>query len=139
MTSHSFLSDAWIQAAEEIRVEFAGRVGPPSEAARVNVVVTDVPFGSGEVAGHIDTTDGSSVPALGHLDNPDATIILTYRTARQALVDLRFEELIRAFMTGEIEVTGDVTMIMNLQELDPTAEEQALADEISARLQAITE
>jgi len=42
-------------------------------------------------------------------------------------------------MTGEIEVQGDITLMMSLQDLEASPEQQALAEEVVARLMAITE
>jgi putative sterol carrier protein len=44
-----------------------------------------------------------------------------------------------AFMSGEIEVQGDITLIMSLQDVEATPEQQVLAKEIVSRLTAITE
>lgn len=133
-----FLSDEWIKAAREIHDEFLDRIDAPDEALRMNVVVTGAPFDDPQVLGHIDTTQGSAIPQLGHLDEADVAVTIPYETAREMLVDQEYEALLIAFMSGEIEVTGDVTRLMELQEFDPSAEQYALGVEIAERLQQIT-
>lgn len=133
-----FLSAEWIAAARELHDEFAHRISPPEETVRMNVTVVDAPFVEGVVHGHLDTTDGSVIPREGHLEGPDLAVRVPYEIARELLVEQQFEMLMISFMSGEIEVEGDVTMVMALQDVEPTPEQQELAEEVIARLQAIT-
>ena len=112
--AYLFLSDEWIEAARGLHAEYADRVSPPEEVVRLNVTVVDAPFGDGEILGHLDTTEGSIIPQLGHLDGPDLSVRVPYEVARQMLVDQQYENLMIAFMSGEIEVEGDVTLMMSL-------------------------
>jgi len=105
----------------------------------LNVTVDNAPFSDAAVLGHVDTTDGSVVPDEGHLENPDVSVILPYELARQLLIDPQPENVMIAFMSGEIEVEGDVTLMMSLQDLEASPEQQALAEEVVGRLTAITE
>jgi len=105
----------------------------------MNVTVTDAPFSDEAVLGHIDTTSGSVVPDDGHVENPDVAVTVPYELARQLLVDPQPENVMIAFMSGEIEVQGDITLMMSLQDIEATPEQQALAEEIVARLKAITD
>ena len=105
----------------------------------MNVTVTSAPFTDELVLGHIDTTDGSVVPDDGHVDSPDVSVTIPYELARQLLVDPKPENVMIAFMSGEIEVQGDVTLMMSLQDIEASPEQQALAEEIVARLMAITD
>lgn len=138
MAVHQFLSPEWIDAALEIHEEMKGRIDEPDEHVRMNVVVTDAPFTEDQVTGHIDTTAGSSVPQHGLLDDPDLTIFVPYAVAKDLFVGQQFESVMIAFMSGEIEISGDVTLLMALQDVEPTAEQQALAEEVVQRLTAIT-
>ena len=139
MPVHPFLSPAWIEQARLIHEEFKDRVEEPAEAIRLNVTVIDAPFSDDVVLGHIDTTSGSAVPDEGHLDNPDVSVRIPYEVARQLLIDPQPENVMIAFMSGEIEVEGDVTMLMSLQDIEATSEQQALAEEVVGRLTTITE
>ena len=138
MATHPFLSPEWIVKAREIHAEYKGRVDQPTESLRLNVTVTNAPFTDAEVLGHIDTTAGTIVPDEGHLDSPDVAVTVPYEVARRLLVDPQPENVMLAFMSGEIEVQGDVTLMMSLQDIEASPEQQALADEVVARLTAIT-
>jgi len=65
--SFAFLSPEWIEAAREIRERYSSQTAPIEVAVRVNQVVTDVPFGDGELHAHIDTSSGDVDLELGHL------------------------------------------------------------------------
>lgn len=129
----------WIENARAIHDEYKDRVDEPTESLRMNVTVTDAPFSDALVLGHIDTTAGSVVPDDGHIDDPDVSVTLPYELARQLLVDPQPENVMIAFMSGEIEVQGDITLMMSLQDIEATPEQQALAEEVVSRLMAITE
>ena len=139
VSRHPFLSPAWIAAAREIHQEYKDRVEAPTESLRLNVTVTDAPFTEELVLGHIDTTGGSIVPDDGHIENPDVAVVVSYAIAHQLLIDQQPESVMIAFMSGEIEVEGDVTRLMDLQDIEATPEQQALAEEVIERLTAITE
>ncbi len=125
--------------AREIHAEYTGRVDQPSESLRLNVTVTKAPFTDTVVLGHIDTTSGTIVPDEGHLDSPDVSVTVPYELARQLLVDPQPENVMIAFMSGEIEVQGDITLMMSLQDIEASPEQQALAEEVVTRLTAITD
>ena len=124
--------------AREIHLEYRGRADQPTESIRLNVTVIRAPFTESAVLGHINTTDGSIVPDEGHLDDPDVSVTVPYDLARQLLVDPQPENVMIAFMSGEIEVQGDITLMMSLHDIEATPEQQALAEEVEARLTAIT-
>jgi hypothetical protein len=139
VSTHPFLSPAWIEKARTIHDEYKDRVDEPTESLRMNVTVTTAPFSDDAVLGHIDTTSGSTVPDHGHVSDPDVSVTIPYGIARQLLVDPQPENVMIAFMSGEIEVQGDITLMMSLQDIEATPEQQALAQEIVGRLTAITE
>ncbi|MEC9182180.1 MAG: SCP2 sterol-binding domain-containing protein, partial [Actinomycetota bacterium] len=102
-----FLSPEWIAAAREIRERYSADTAPIEVAVKVNQVITEVPFGDGELHAHIDTSNGDLDLELGHLDDPDATITLSYETARAFLVERDPAKVMQAFMSGGIQVDGD--------------------------------
>jgi hypothetical protein len=139
VSTHPFLSPAWIDKARAIHDEYKDRVDEPTESLRMNVTVTTAPFSEDHVLGHIDTTTGSAVPNEGHVRDADVSVTIPYGIARQLLIDPQPENVMIAFMSGEIEVQGDITLIMSLQDVEATPEQQVLAKEIVSRLTAITE
>ncbi len=138
MTSHTFLSPQWIAAARAVHDDLAADIDAPADPVRVNVTVLDAPFDDPEFLGHVDTTTGSIVPELGHIDSADVGVRIPYAIARQLLVDQDVEAIMIAFMSGQIEVEGDVTRLLDLQDMEPTAEQQAVGQLVASRLRDIT-
>ena len=134
--SFAFLSPEWIEAAREIRERYSSQTAPIEVAVRVNQVVTDVPFGDGELHAHIDTSSGDVDLELGHLDEPDATITLNYETARALLVERDPAKVMQAFMSGGIQVEGDLMKIMAMQAATP---QDDLATAVAEEILAITD
>lgn len=132
--SYPFLSDEWMDAAKQIRAEYADRLNPPSTPIRMNQIVTGVPFGDGTVNAHLDTSEGRIVLDHGHLAEADLTVETDYETARALFVDQDPNIGMQAFMSGKIKITGDVTrmMVMQSQQVDPVARE------IAEKIRAIT-
>jgi hypothetical protein len=134
--SFAFLSPEWIEAAREIRERYSPQTAPIEVAVRVNQVVTDVPFGDGELHAHIDTSSGDVDLELGHLDEPDATITLSYETARALLVERDPAKVMQAFMSGGIQVDGDLMKVMAMQASTP---QDDLALQVAEEILAITD
>lgn len=132
---HKFLSDEWMNEAKKVREEFRGKGNPPAHAVRMNQIITDVPFGSGTINAHMDTSGGELELDTGHLENPDLTVTLDYETAKAIMVDQNPQAGMQAFMAGKIKVQGDMTKLMAMQSgpVDPTAQE------VAARIKEITE
>ena len=131
---YPFLSDEWLEAAKKIREENAGAGAPPAHAVRMNQVITDVPFGSGSIDAHMDTSGGDVQMDMGHLENPDLTVTLDYATAKAILVDGNPQAGMQAFMAGNIKVQGDMTKMMALQSGAP----DPVQAEIAAKIKEIT-
>jgi hypothetical protein len=138
---HPFLSDDWVAAARQIRDEF--RANGTAERAvsippvRINHVITDVPFGEGQIRAHTDTTSGVVEMDVGHLDDAEATVTLPYDTAKAVIIDGDVQVAMQEFMSGRIKIEGDLTKLMAFQQASATAADPAAA-ELNARLRAIT-
>ncbi len=128
---YKFLSDEWIEAARKLREETGDATTP--NKVKMNLVITDVPFGDGTVDAHMDTTTGTVQLDLGHVDTPDVTATLDYETARAMMVDNNPQAGMQAFMAGKIKLQGDMTKALALQTGGP-------ADpEFTRKIQDITE
>lgn len=127
MSKHEFLSDEWIEAAQAIREEYAGAVSTSPPPMKMNVVITEVPFGEGKLDAHIDTTDGEMTLDMGHVDGQDLTVTVDYATAKAIFVDQDQQASMQAFMAGKIQVQGDMTKMMAMQTapIDPQQQEMA--------------
>jgi hypothetical protein len=136
---HEFLSPGWIDAVAAIRDEFHGSVPPTDFVLRANLVVTDVPFGNGEVRGSIDTSEGLVIEPI-ELDTPDLTAQLDYETAKALFVEQDPQAILQAFFGGKIRITGDVTKLLALPLPKPgdTAPELDVMRTISERVKAVT-
>ena len=134
MAQYAFLSDEWLEAAKNIREEYAGQTTPPAHAVRMNQIITEVPFGDGTIEAHMDTSGGEMTMDMGHLENPDLTVTLDYVTAKAILVDGNPQAGMQAFMAGKIKVQGDMTKMMALQSGTP----DPAAAEIAAKIQEMT-
>ncbi len=128
--SYTFLSDEWIEAARTLREEAPAPATAP-QPVKMNLVITDVPFGEGAVDAHMDTTSGELQLDLGHLDGADVTATLDYDTAKAMMVDNNPQAAMQAFMAGKIKLQGDMTKAMAMQNgpVDP---------QLTEKIQAIT-
>lgn len=114
MTTHPFLSEAWIEAARAIHDEHRASLPPPDgPPVRMNLVVEDVPFEPGRLEAHLDTTSGLVEVDLGHLADAAVVVTLGYPTAQAILVDGDRQAAMQAFMSGEIRVEGDLAVLLN--------------------------
>lgn len=129
--AYQFLSDEWVEAARKIRAEAAAPTTTP-QPVKMNLTITDVPFGDGSVDAHMDTTSGELQLDLGHLDGSDVSATLDYETAKAMIVDNNPQAAMQAFMAGKIKLQGDMTKAMALQgaPTDPA---------LTQKLQEITE
>jgi len=86
-----------------------------------------VPFGTGTVESHMDSSSGEMEFELGHVAEPDVTVTVDYATAKAIFVDQNPQAGMQAFMAGKVKVQGDMTKLMALQQTspDPTAAEVA--------------
>jgi putative sterol carrier protein len=123
--AYQFLTQEWIDEAKRLREEVGPPASPPAHTVRMNQVITDVPFGDGQVKVFMDTTDGDVNLDLGELENPDLTVTVDYETAKAIIVDQNPQAGMQAFMAGKVKVQGDMTKLMAMQSTqpDPTAVE----------------
>lgn len=141
MGSFPFLSPEWIEQARLIRGEYRELVPSAAQApsggplVTINLGVTEVPFEDEQLAAHICSGQGRFDIELGHVDEPDATVILDYATAQAILVEGNPQLGIQAYMSGRIRVEGDITKLMTMFSA-PGAD--PLANEVGERLRAIT-
>jgi putative sterol carrier protein len=128
---YQFLSDEWVDAAKKLREEAPAPIRA-LQPVKMNLTITDVPFGEGSVDAHMDSTSGELQLDVGHLDAPDVTATLDYDTAKAMMVDANPQAAMQAFMAGKIKLTGDMTKAMALQSgpADP---------ELTKKIQEITE
>jgi putative sterol carrier protein len=129
MAEYQFLSDEWVAEARRIRHEL-GAGGSVPHQVRMNLVISEVPFGDGLVDAHLDTSDGQVEIDLGHLDPADLTVTVDYATAKAILIEGNPQAGMQAFMAGKIKVDGDLTKLMALQTATPDPTAATLAERL---------
>jgi putative sterol carrier protein len=134
VASYVFLSQEWVDAARAVREEYRGKVRPMTHAMKMNQVITDVPFGTGTIESHLDSTSGELELEFGHVDDPDVTVTMDYATAKAIFVDGNPSAGMQAFMAGKIKVQGDMTKLMAMQQASP----DPLAIEAAMRIKELT-
>jgi hypothetical protein len=129
---HRFLTSEWIAAARAIYEEASPAAAPVPARVRLNLVVTGVPFGTGTLHAHVDTSEGSVEIGLDHVESPHATATLDYATAKTLLIDADPQAGMQAFLAGKIRLQGDLTKALVVQARTPDLE-------LLRRIQEITE
>lgn len=128
---YQFLSPEWLDAVRRLREEMPPPEAKPPVTMKMNVVVIATPFETGDMKGHVDTSDGELLVEEGHLDAPDLTVTIEYDTAKALFVDQDITLALQAFMSGRVKVQGDITKLMALQtqsiDPDPNAIDIAMA------------
>ena len=128
--AYKFLTEEWVQAAKAIREEHEGEAPAPAHKVRMNQIITEVPFGDGDVKAFMDTSDGEMLLDLGELENPDLTVTVDYETAKAIIVDGNPQAGMQAFMAGKIKVQGDMTKLMAMQAAPPDPKAQEFAQKV---------
>ncbi len=134
--SYPFLSPEWMDAAKAIREKYADQAATITISVKMNQVITDVPFGDGDVRLYLDTSSGSLEMETGELETPDLTLTTDYDTAKKIFVDQDQAAGMQAFMAGKIKVQGDMMKMMAMQTGMPQDE---IAKTIASEVKAITE
>jgi putative sterol carrier protein len=131
---YNFLSAEWVEAARNLREEFAGDPPKPAHEIKMNLLVTEPPFQDDDIQAHMDTSAGDLRMDLGHVDEPELTVTVDWGTAKAIFVDNNPQAGMQAFMAGKVKVQGDMTKLMAMQQQPPNPDAQRLAQ----RLQDIT-
>ena len=133
--SFAFLSDEWITAAREVRTRHESAATALTLEAKINLLITEVPFGGGPIESYMDATNGRLDLELGSLEGPDCTVTTDYATARALLVDQDPAAAMQAFMSGKIKVQGDMMKLMAMQTSVPDDE---VARQVAEEIRQIT-
>ena len=114
MSAYPFLSPEWIDAVSAIRDEFRGDDPVIDIPIRANVTITDAPFDEPTITGHVDTTGVALSLEIGHLDESDFALEMTYDTAYTMFVDRDPQALLGILVGGDVKLTGDSSKILGL-------------------------
>jgi hypothetical protein len=127
---HQFLSNGWFDEAEKIRAEINPAVPEIVKDLVINLVVKDGP--EGDVEAKLEA--GRFVKGLA--DEAPTKLTVPYEVAKKMFIDQDPQASMQAFMSGQIQVEGDMTKIMAMQAAGPPSEE---AVQVQNRIQEMTE
>ncbi len=128
--AHAFLSDGWFDEAEKIRAEINPEVPEMIQDLVINLVVKDGPDGDIEVK----MEAGRFVKGLA--DEAPTKLTVPYDVAKKMFIDQDPEASMQAFMSGQIQVEGDMTKLMAMQAGGPPSEQTL---EVQKRISDMTE
>ncbi|MGN6109866.1 MAG: SCP-2 sterol transfer family protein [Kofleriaceae bacterium] len=122
---HEFLSDAWFDEVDAL-IAAAGdlEIPAPMKAVEVNITVTS-PSGDKQLF----MKDGLFV--RGHQPNVETRLTLPSAVARKIFVDGDAAAGVQAFLTGEIQVEGDLAKVVAMQTVEPSEPQKRLTAKIA--------
>jgi hypothetical protein len=121
-----FLSDEWFAEAKKIRDE-ANLPAPTGAAAdlKLNIVVTGGPAGDKEI--HMNAGEFGE----GLIDDAPTKMTVPYEVAKKTFIERDQQAGMQAFMQGQIKVEGDMSKLMAMQTIQPSAEEMEVQKKIA--------
>jgi hypothetical protein len=132
--TYVFLSDEWLAAVKRLRDEYAAEGASAPAEISVNLFVTEVPFSESDVEVHVDTSRGGLVIEHGHLDAPDLSVTVDWKTAKALLVEGNPQAAMGAFMEGKVRIEGDLAKLIGFQ----SGIAQSGAPDAAQRIRALT-
>ena len=127
---HKFLSATWFSEAEKIQNEISPPVPDVIKDLVINFRVKGTPDGDVEArmaGGRFQKGFGAGAPT---------TINLPYDVAKKMIVENDQNAAMQAFMSGQIQVEGDMGKIMMMQAAGPPSAESL---KVAERIRAMTE
>ncbi len=127
--AHQFLSDGWFEEAEKIRAEINPAVPEIVKDLVINLVVKDGP--DGDIEAKLEA--GRFVKGLAA--EAPTKLTVPYDIAHKMFIEQDPQASMQAFMSGQIQVEGDMTKVMAMQAAGPPSEE---AIQVQARIKEMT-
>jgi len=124
--SFEFLSDDWFAEVDKLR-EAAGDLEIPAQMAEMEMnlrVTTD--------DGDVEMSLNKGNLERGSIDGASTTIVLPADMARKLFIEQDQSAAMQGFMSGQIKVEGDMSKMMSMQSVQPSAKQQALTEQIAA-------
>ena len=124
----SFLSDGWFDEVKKI-TEAAGDLEIPDaiKDIKINLVVRDAPDGT------IDAHIAGGSFGKGALPDASTTLKLGYELAGKLFVEQDQNAGMQAFMSGQIQVEGDMSKMMAMQSGGgPTEKQKKVQEQIKS-------
>ncbi len=127
---HVFLSDSWFEEVELLRAEVNPEVPAAIKDLVINMVVKDGP--DGDIEARMDS--GRFVKGLA--DNAPTKLTVPYDVAKKMFIEQDQNASMQAFMSGQIQVEGDMANLMSMQSGGPPSED---AKKVQDSVTAMTE
>ena len=126
VVKYEFLSNEWFAKVDELIAQ-AGDLKIPAEMKAVEVNIT-VKSTRGDK--QINLKDGLFSP--GHRDTATTKLTLTEELARKIFIEADAAAGVQAFMTGEMQVEGDLAKMVAMQTVEPSDPQKQLTKAIAA-------
>lgn len=127
---HRFLSGSWFDEAERIVNEIAPPVPEIIKDLVINFRIKDGPDGD------VEARMAAGRLLKGFQQDAPATVNVPYEIAKKMMVENDPNAAMQAFMSGQIQVEGDMGKIMMMQAAGPPSPESLQAAE---RIRAMTD
>ncbi|MCP4552854.1 MAG: SCP2 sterol-binding domain-containing protein [Bacteroidetes bacterium] len=123
--AYKFLSDDWFAEVKKIREE-AGDIEIPQQMADLvlNLTLTGGPDGDKDIC-----LKGSDFEQ-GHDSSATTTITIPYDMAKKLFLENDKAVGMQAFMTGQLKIKGDMSKMMALQSVNPSADQEKMREKI---------
>ena len=125
---HVFLSDSWFEEIERLRAEVNPEVPAAIKDLVINMVVKDGP--DGDIEARMDS--GRFVKGLA--DNAPTKLTVPYDVAKKMFIEQDQNASMQAFMSGQIQVEGDMAKLMSMQAGGPPSAEAVKVQEAVAAM-----
>jgi putative sterol carrier protein len=125
--AHAFLSDSWFKEAERLREE----INPPVPDAIKNIVVNLVVKNGPQ--GDVEARIQGGKFEKGLAANAPTKLTVPYDVAKAMFISGDQQASMQAFMTGQIQVEGDMAVLMQMQMAGaPSAEAVQLQERVKS-------
>ncbi len=133
MTKIEIFSQAWFDMVEETNKQSELNLPPTIKNVCLNIVITDELFlDSEQTKTELETTNKTQLYLLegrlyqGLHDDAKTQVQFSYETMKSLLKNMTMDNAMRAFIRGDILVTGDMSQLMALQMAKVTDEQKQL-------------
>ena len=123
-----YLSDEWFAKVDELITEVNLEVAPAAKDLKINFTIT-------RDEGNIEFSAAGGKIQKGHNPEAKTKITVPYDLAKKMFVDEDKAAGMQAFTTGKMKIEGDMSKLMAMQAIQPTASQKLL----QAKMKEMTE
>ncbi len=124
---HPFLSDSWFEAADKLQSEINPEIPDMLKDLVINLLVKDGP--DGDIEAKMEA--GRFVKGLA--DEAPTKLTVPYDVAKKMFIEGDQQASMQAFMSGQIQVEGDMAKLMSMSAGGPPSDDaKKVQDAIAA-------